>query len=102
HHLRHAERTGQHAVRASNAARFARGHYSSIRRALDRIGWADFGASRRFAMHADNRSRLRRMTAINVVEMDHRVPLMRLALRTGVTARFAANASTGVDEKLHL
>ena len=40
--------------------------------------------------------------AVDVLQVDHRVPLVRLALGTGVDARLAADAAVRVDEELHL
>ena len=39
--------------------------------------------------------------AIDVFQVDHRVPLVRVALAAGLDARLAADAAAGVDEELH-
>src|SRR5262245_43040625 len=50
--LGHAERTGQDAIRAADAARFERTLHDPIRRFLDGIGRADLRTDRVFAVHA--------------------------------------------------
>ena len=44
--LRHAERAGEHAVRAADAARLQRALDDAVRRLLDRVGRADLRADR--------------------------------------------------------
>ena len=50
-------------------------------------------------MHADHRHRLRRAAAVDEVELDHRLPLVRVALGAGLHARLAADAAAGIDEE---
>ena len=69
-------------------------------RSLDGVGRADLGAGRRVAVHAHHRHGLRRRGAVDVVEVDHRVPLVRVALGAGLHARLAADAAGGIDEEL--
>src|SRR6185437_5556 len=71
--LRHAERTGDHAVAARDAARLARRLNDAVAGPLDRIGGADFGTRRLLAVHADDRNRLHALGAIDELEMNHRV-----------------------------
>ncbi len=50
-------------------------------------------------MHANHRRGLRRHTMIDEIELDHRVPLVGIALGTGLYTGVAADASAGVDEE---
>ena len=56
-HLRHAERAGEHAVVAGDAARLAGRLHDAVAGPLDGVGRADLGAGRRVAVHADDRAR---------------------------------------------
>src|SRR5262249_41127186 len=100
-HLGHAERAGEHAVVARDATRLAGRVHDAVGRALDRVGRTDLGAGRCVAVHADDRRRLRRARAIEIVELDHRLAAVRVALRAGLHAGLAADAAARVDEELH-
>ena len=98
-HFRHAEGTRQYAVIAGDAARFTGCLHHAVRRSLDGVGWADLGARGSIAMHADHRHGLRRNGAIDEFEMNHRMPLVGIALAARFVARLAANAAIRIDEK---
>ena len=51
-------------------------------------------------MHADDGHRLRRQLAVNVFQMDHRVPAVRVAFAARMNAGLAANAAARIDEEL--
>ena len=53
-------------------------------------------------MHADDRHRLHALRPVDVFQMDHRVPLVRVALAARLHARLAADAAVGVDEELEM
>ena len=53
-------------------------------------------------MHAHYRGRLHRVSAIDKVEMDHRVALMCLAFAARLNTRLATDAAVGIDEELVL
>src|SRR5262245_29556038 len=53
-HLGHAERTGDHAVAAGDAAGFARRLHDAVAGSLDRVGRTHFRARRLLAVHADD------------------------------------------------
>jgi hypothetical protein len=99
-HLRNAKGTGQNAIVAGNAAGFAGRLHHAIRIALDRIGRTYLGASGRIAVHADHGNGLWREGAIDVFEMNHRVPLVRIAFAACLDARLASNAAIGIDKKV--
>src|SRR5690606_21039122 len=99
-HLRHAERTREHAVVAGNAPRLARGLHHAVLGALDGIGRTDLGARWRIAVHAHDGCRLCGVRTVHVVELDHRLALVRIALRARLDARLTADTSAGIDEEL--
>src|SRR5262249_18222419 len=66
---------------------------------LDRVRGAYLGTRRRVAVHTDHRHRLHRLRAVHVFQVDHRVPLVRVALGTRVDARLAADAAVRVEEE---
>ena len=101
-HLRHAERASQHAVIASNAARLARRLHHAVFRALDRIRWTNFSAGRLIAVHANHGRSLNGMRSINIFEMNHRMPFVRVALAARLHARLAADAAIGINEKFEV
>src|SRR6185369_668650 len=101
-HLWHAERTSQHAVVAGDAPRLASGLHYAIIGALDCVGRTHFSAGRRVTMHANNRRSLHRMRAIEIFQVNHRVALMRVAFAARLRARLTPDASSRVDEKLHV
>src|SRR5579884_1352641 len=102
HHLGNAERAGEHTIRAGDAARFASGHDSTIARAFDGVRGANIGAGRRFTVHAHHGSGLRGHLAVDEIQMDHRVSLVRLAFGTGMDTGLAADAAVRINEKFHL
>ena len=97
--LRHAERAGEHAVRAADAARLERALHDAVRRLLDGVGRADLRADRVLAVHADLRRGLHAVAPLDRLEMDHRAPAVRVALAAGLHARLAADAARVVDEE---
>src|SRR5262249_38433558 len=97
-HLGHAEGAAEDALVAGDAARLACRLHDAVLRTLDGVGGADLGTGRDIAVHADDRHRLRRQGAVDVVELDHGLPLVRVALAAGLHARLAAYASARVDE----
>src|SRR5262249_38074435 len=97
--VRHAKRARQNAVRAPEASGFERAVNDAVFRLLDRIGRAYARARRIFAMHADDRRRLRAERAVHELEVDHRAAAMRVALHARLHAGFAADASRGIDEE---
>src|SRR5690554_2538014 len=98
-HLGNAERAGQHTVVAGDATRLSGRLNDTILRAFNRIGRADFGARGRVAMHAHDRCRLRRLSAVDEFQMDHRMPLVRITFGTSLHARLAADAAVWIDEE---
>src|SRR5262249_24946258 len=98
--VRHSKRAGQNAVRTTDASRLERAVNDAVFRLLDRIGRAHAGARRIFAMHADDRRRLRAEGPVHKLEMDHRPAAMRVALHARLHAGLAADASRGIDEEL--
>src|SRR6185369_2984812 len=97
-----AERAGDDAVAARDAARLASALHDAIAGALDRIGRADLRAGRLLAVHAHHRHGLDRRGAIDVLEVDHRVTAVGVALGAGLDARLAADATAGIDEELEV
>ena len=53
-------------------------------------------------MHADDGHRLRRLRAIDVLEVDHRFAAVRVALGARLHAGLAADAAVRVDEEVQL
>ena len=100
--LGHAERARDDAVAAGDAARLARALDDAVAGALDRVGRADLGAGRLLAVHADDRAPSARVRAIDVLEMDHRLAAVRVALGARLHARLAADAAARVDEELEV
>lgn len=103
HHLvdnrivfRNSERTSKNAVGASDATGFERTLHDAIRRSFDRVGWANGGAGRVVAMHADDGCRLNRIATLDRFEMNHREACVGLAFRTGDYASIARNTSARV------
>src|SRR5262245_46320327 len=74
----------------------------AVSRPLDGVGRADLGARRRVAVHADHRDGLHRDRPIDVLQVDHGVPAMRVALAARGDARLAADAAVGVEEELEV
>src|SRR3954471_1106004 len=77
-HFRHTEGTGEHAVVAGNTARFTSRLHDAIGRTLDGISRADFGACGTVTMHANDWHSLRCQSAIDVLQVNHRVTAMRI------------------------
>src|SRR5262249_34994784 len=101
-HLGNAERAGEDAVVARDAARLPRRLHDAVLGALDGVRGTDLGAGRHVAVHADDRHRLRRQAAVDVIELDHGLSLVRVALATGLHAGLAADAPARVDEELEV
>src|SRR4029450_5982634 len=78
--LRHAERTGDHAVAAGEAARLSGRLAHPVAGALDRVGRADLGAGRLLAVHAHHRHGLDALGAVDELQVDHRLTAMGVAL----------------------
>src|SRR5262249_45621228 len=68
--------------------------------ALDGVGRTDLGTGGDVAVHAHHGHRLRRQAAVDVVELDHGLALVRIALAAGLHARLAADAPARVDVEL--
>src|SRR5215475_1390459 len=98
-HLRHTEGAGEHAVVTSDAARLTGGLHDPVFHTFDRIGRADLRAGGRFAMHAYHRHGLRRVGLIDVIQLDHRIALVRVAFGTCLHTPVATDAATRIDEK---
>ena len=98
-HFGNSKRTGQNAIIAGNAARLASRLHDAILSSFDGIGGTDLRTRWRVAVHTNHRQRLRRFATIDILQVDHRVTLVRIALRTCLHARLAANATIGVNEK---
>lgn len=101
-HLRNAERASKHAVIASDAARFARRLHYAVFCSLDGIRRTDFSARRRIAVHADDRRCLNRMRAVNIFQMNHRMPSVRVAFAARLNASLTSYAPRRVYEKFHV
>ena len=101
-HLGHAERAGQHAVVAADAARLAGAEDDAVLLLFDGVGRANLGAGRRIAVHADDRHGLRRARPVHVFQVNHRPAAVRVALAARLLAGAAADAAIGVDEELHV
>src|SRR6185295_154512 len=99
-HLRDAEGAGQNAVVARDAARLPGRVHDAVLGPLDGVGRTDLRAGRRVAVQTHHRHRLRRVRAIHVVELNHRLPLVSVAFRAGLDAGLAANTPAWVDEEL--
>src|SRR5690606_30335839 len=99
HHLRHAERAGQHAVGAPDAAGLQRRLHDAELVLLDRVGRAHLGAGRVGAVHADHGHGLGALDPVDVVEVDHRVPTVGAALLAGLDAGPAADAAALVHHE---
>src|SRR5690554_1205419 len=98
-HLGHPERAGEHAVIAGDAARFSGGLDHSVGGALNGIGRANFGTGRRIAVHADHRHGLRRLLAVDIFQVDHRLTLVGRAFGARLDAGLTPDAARRVDEK---
>ena len=101
HHLRDAERAGQHAVRAGDAARLERRLHDAVLGLLDGVGRADLGAGGVVAVHADRRARwrcvLRRsMKSTWIIGLPRWVSHSAQAFDAGL----AADAARGIDVEL--
>src|SRR5688572_9611158 len=99
HVLGDAERAGQHTVRAANAARLERRLNDAVLGLLDRVGGADLGTGRVFAVHAHHRRGLSRGRPVEVVEVDEGPPPVGAALHTRLHTGFTADASALVDDE---
>src|SRR5690606_14090337 len=97
--LGHAERAGDDAVAARDAARLARALHDAVAGALDRIRRADLGARRLLAVHAHDGHGLHRVRAIDVLEVDHRFAAVRVAFGARLHARLAADAAARSDDE---
>ena len=97
--LRHAERAGEHAVRAADAARLERRLHDAVLVLLDRVGRAHLGAGRVLAVHAHHRRRLGGGGPVDLLEVDHRRAAVRAALLARLHARPAADAAALVDDE---
>jgi hypothetical protein len=53
-------------------------------------------------MHADNRSSLHRVRPVQILQMNHRITLVGVALGAGKHTRLTANAPRRIDEELHV
>ena len=73
----------------------------SVSRALDRVRRAYLRAGRGITVHADDGHGLRRVRAIDVVQLDHRLSPVRIALRARLNAGVAPDTPVRVDEELH-
>src|SRR5262249_39620948 len=84
--LGHPEGTGDHAVSTGDAAWLPCALHHPIAGALDRVRRTDLGAGRLITMHTHHRNRLGAQAAVHVVDVDHRVPPMGVALTAGLDA----------------
>src|SRR6185312_5487622 len=91
--LGHAERAGQHAVRAPDAARLERRLDDAVLVLLDRVGWAHLGAGRVLAVHALHRRGLGGGGPVDLVQVDQRRAAVGAALFAGLHARLAPDAT---------
>jgi hypothetical protein len=89
----------QHAIVAGDTTRLTRRLHDTVRGALDGVGRTNLGASWRIAMHADHRGRLRRLRAIENIQLDHRVAAMGIAFTTGLDAGIASDAARRIQEE---
>ena len=64
------------------------------------MGGTDFRAGWRVAVHANDRHGLRRVSPIDVVKLNHRVALVRVALSASLHTRVAPDAATRIDVKI--
>src|SRR5690606_23514181 len=94
-HLGDAEGAGEHAVAAGDAAGLAGGLDDAVARALDSVGGADLGAGGRVAVHADDGDGLDGAGAVHVLQLDHGVAAVGIALRAGLDTGLAADAAAG-------
>src|SRR5690606_12023342 len=81
---------------------FARGLHDAVLGAFDRVGRTHLGARRRVAVHTHDGHGLRAAFAVDEVELDHRLALVRVALGAGLDARLAADAPGGIDEEFEI
>src|SRR5262249_23428440 len=100
--LGHAEGTGDDAVAAGDAAWLARRLHDAVAGALDRVGRTDLRAGRLFAVHAYDRNGLNAFPAVDVLQVDHRIAAMRVALRAGLHTCLTADAAARVDEEVQV
>ena len=98
--LRHAERTGEHAVAAADAALGHRRENDALGVDLDRVRRAHAGARRVVAVHADGRGRLHGLGAIEKIEMDHRDAAVAGAFAARLLASAAPDAPVRIDVEL--
>src|SRR5262249_35116609 len=100
--LGHAERARGDAVAAGNAARLPRRLNDAVAGPLDRVGGTGFRAGRLLAVHAHHRHRLHAVGAIDVLEMDHRIAAVRVALGARLHTRLAPDAAAGINEEVKI
>src|SRR5262249_52386646 len=96
--LGYSERTRVDAIPTIQAPRLQRRHDHAFFRNLDRVGGTNERAGWLLAVHTDSRHRRRRLSAIDVVDKDHRIAFVRSALAAGGHTRTAANATLRIDE----
>src|SRR5690606_11245450 len=101
HDLGHAERAGEHAVRAGDAPGLQRRLDDAVLVLLDGVRRAHLGAGRVGAVHADGRRRLARpeRAGVDLVEVDHRPAPVGAALLARLHAGPAADATAVVDHE---
>lgn len=98
--FRHSERACIDAVGAGNAARSVGAMHDPKLVFLNRIGGADFGAGRVFAVHANLDAGLRGSITLDVINTHHRRLPVCFALGARHFACVAADATLWVHEKL--
>src|SRR5262249_4326925 len=76
----------QHAVGATDATRFHRAMHDSVFILLNRVRGTHFRARGVFAVHTNNRTRLRRYCAIDKFEVDHGLAAVRVTLHACLNA----------------
>src|SRR6185369_16257657 len=74
-----AERTGQHAVRAADAARLERALDDAFGCLFDGVGGADLRANRVLAVHTDLGRRLHAVAPLDRLEVDERAAAVCVA-----------------------
>src|SRR5262249_22350239 len=75
-HLRNTEGASQNTVVAGNAARLPCCLHYTVTSPFDGMRRTHFRTSGRIAVHTNDRHSLRRVSPINVVELNHRVTLV--------------------------
>jgi hypothetical protein len=100
--LGHAERTRHRAIAARDATRLPRRLHHPVAGAFDRVSRTYLRARRLLAVHADDRHGLHTFGTVDVLEVNHRLTAVRVALAACLHTGLAADAAARIDEEVQV